>query len=487
MTRTLGGIFEAVQYGQLLGDPELELSGLSHDSANVKKGDLFLCLPGHKADSRKFIGEALKAGAGAVLLEPPPYAGLAHQIVVPSAREAAARAASAFYGAPRHGVPVVGITGTNGKTTTAYLIAAVLQAAGKVPAMLGSVVSRVGERTVGALHTTPEATTLHEFWQMAQGEGADALVLEVSSHGLLLHRSDGLLFSVAVFTNLTRDHLDYHPDLAAYRGAKSRLFGQLHRQGTAVLNFDDPAHVHFKSATRARVLTYGQGRGADVRPSNLKVSSAGIEFDVESPKGRLAVRSPLFGRFNVDNLLAASAASLALKLKPETIAAGLAAVSGVPGRAERIDGGQPFVVLNDFAHTPDALSRILAAARELTCGTLHVVFGCGGDRDPGKRPQMGRVALEGADRIIVTSDNPRTEDPQAIIAQIIGGLDSGSRLSVEPDRTRAIALALAKAKPGDTVVVAGKGHERYQIIGTTRHRFDDADVIRKELSRLGHA
>jgi UDP-N-acetylmuramoyl-L-alanyl-D-glutamate--2,6-diaminopimelate ligase len=469
-----------------LGDPELELSGVSHDSSRVQAGELFACLPGHKADSRAFIPAALARGASAVLLEPPPYDQVATQILVPSVREALPRVARELYGSPQ-GRPVVGITGTNGKTTTAYLISAVLTAAGETPALLGSVESKVGSRSFGSEHTTPEASTLHAFWRLAETAGATALVLEVSSHGLLLHRTDGLEFSVAVFTNLTRDHLDYHPDPAAYRGAKSRLFGQLPRQGTAVLNRDDPAWQDFARATGARVLTYGTTAEADVHPRALRVDAAGIELEIESPGARWVVTSPLFGRFNVANLLAAAAAALALKLEPAVIATGLAAVTGVPGRAERIDCGQPFVVLNDFAHTPDALARILDAARELTHGSLHVVFGCGGDRDTGKRPHMGRVALERADRVTVTSDNPRTEDPRAIIAQIVAGLEPGERLRIESDRRTAIGRALAEQRATDTLVVAGKGHERYQIIGTTRHRFDDAEVIREELAGLGFA
>jgi UDP-N-acetylmuramoyl-L-alanyl-D-glutamate--2,6-diaminopimelate ligase len=483
---TLGSLLEAVRFGRLLGDPDLELTGISHDTTQVKPGDLFVCIPGHSADSRAFVPRALAAGAAAVMLEPPPCDIEAAQLLVPSVREALPQAAAALYGAP-HGVPVVGITGTNGKTTTAYLIAAILEAAGRTCAMLGSVVTSVGERVISSEHTTPEATTLHEFWRAAQSEGANALVMEVSSHGLLLHRADGLTFNVGVFTNLTRDHLDYHPDLAAYRGAKSRLFGRLDRRGSAVLNRDDPAWGEFAKATPARVLTYGLDPQADVHPLDLAVRSSGIGFDLVSPAGTFRVESPLFGRFNVANLLAAAAAALALRVQPADVARGLASVAGVPGRAERIDCGQPFVVINDFAHTPDALARILAAARELTPGALHVVFGCGGDRDPGKRPQMGNVARSSADRVTVTSDNPRTEEPDAIIAQIVAGMPDTTNVEVEPDRTSAIRAALAVQRRGDTLVVAGKGHERYQIIGTTRHRYDDADVLRKELSRLGYA
>ena len=483
---SLGTVLDAVGYGRIVGDSDLEVAGISHDSTKVKAGDLFVCLPGHKADSRTFVKDAVARGASAVMLEPPAFHLDAAQLLVPSVREALPFAAAALYGAPAK-VPAVGITGTNGKTTTAYLVAAILEAAGRPCALVGSVVTRVGASSVVSEHTTPEATTLHEFWKAAQEEGALALVMEVSSHGLLLHRTDGIGFNVGVFTNLTRDHLDYHPDFAAYRGAKSRLFGRLERRGTAVLNMDDPAWEDFARATPARVLTYGTRPEADVHPLGLDVSAKGIGFDLVWPDGTVRIDSPLFGRFNVANLLAASATALALRIDPSDIASGLSKVMGVPGRAERIDSGQPFVVLNDFAHTPDALTRILAASKELTAGSLHVVFGCGGDRDPGKRPIMGQVAQSGADFVTITSDNPRTEDPNRIIEQILGGLTSRDHVDVVPDRTSAIHKALGRLKKGDTLVVAGKGHERYQIIGTTKHRFDDADVIRKELSRLGYA
>lgn len=483
---TLAAVLESVHYGRLQGDADVEITGITHDSTQVKPGDLYVCLPGHKADSRAYVMDAVAKGAAAVMLEPPAAEVDSAQLLVPSVREALPLAAAAFFGAPEK-MPAVGITGTNGKTTTAYLVAAILEAAGRPCALVGSVVTRIGSRTVGSEHTTPEATTLHQFWKQAQAEGARALVMEVSSHGLLLHRADGLHFNVGVFTNLTRDHLDYHPDLAAYRGAKSRLFGYLERRDTAVLNMDDPAWEDFARATSARVLTYGTGVEADVHPLDLSVTSRGISFDLVNKGETFRVESPLFGRFNVSNLLAASATALALRMTPQDIVSGLKTVTGVPGRAERIDGGQPFVVLNDFAHTPDALARILAAARELTSGSLSVVFGCGGDRDPGKRPLMGQAAVAGADFVMVTSDNPRTEDPMSIIDQILAGINRTEHVEVEPDRTQAISRTIGRQRKGDTLVVAGKGHERYQIIGTTKHRYDDADVIRRELAALGHA
>jgi UDP-N-acetylmuramoyl-L-alanyl-D-glutamate--2,6-diaminopimelate ligase len=391
-----------------------------------------------------------------------------------------------MYGAPAAQTPVIGVTGTNGKTTTSYLIASILSSAGYQPVLVGSIEGRFGSLQTDAANTTPEAPDLHRFWSDAQSRGADALVMEASSHGLLLHRVDGIGFNVGVFTNLTRDHLDYHPDHAAYRGAKTRLFGALPLRGLAVLNADDPEWEAFARATHARVVTYGVSENADVWPEHTSVSGEGIKLRVATKTGPIVVESRLFGRFNVSNLLAATAVGWALKLKSDVIAAGLAAVGAVPGRAERVDCGQPFVTLNDFAHTPDALARVLAAARELTAGKLHVVFGCGGDRDPGKRPQMGLTAVAGADRVIVTSDNPRTEDPDKIIEQVVAPVKDSPKLTVEKNREAAIRFALEGMDKADTLVVAGKGHERYQIVGSEKRRFDDAEVIRTELHRMGY-
>jgi len=433
------------------------------------------------------VAEAHRAGSPAALIEPPALPVDLPQLLVPSVRDALPHAARYFYGAPPTSAPIVAVTGTNGKTTTAYLIDALLRAAGYQPALVGSIEGRFGQLTRDAANTTPEATDLHEFWARAASEGADALVMEASSHGLLLHRTDAVGFNIGVFTNLTRDHLDYHPDEAAYRGAKARLFGMLPRKGSAVLCADDPAWEYFAQATQARVVTYGLAEGARVRAENVEVSASGIRFEVVSKDSRFTVESILFGRFNLLNLLAAAAVGYVLKLDPKVITSGLRTVASIPGRAERIDCGQPFVVLNDFAHTPDALQRILSAAKELTTGKLAVVFGCGGDRDPGKRPQMGQVAMATADRVIVTSDNPRTEDPAAIIEQIVAPLEQSVRLTIEPDRQAAIAAALAGMEPNDTLVVAGKGHERYQIIGTKKIKFDDAEVVQRELGKLGYA
>jgi UDP-N-acetylmuramoyl-L-alanyl-D-glutamate--2,6-diaminopimelate ligase len=486
MAITTGDLVRSLKHARLQGSSDVPVIGVTHDSRHVEPGFMFASLSGHAADGRSHIAAALKRGATSLLLEPPACSAAAAQILVPSAREALATAAAVTYGAAPDDLPVIGITGTNGKTTAAYLICRLLAAAGRRPALVGSIESRWRQQSHEASHTTPEAPDLHAFWAAARHEGANALVVEASSHGLLLHRADKIAFTVGVFTNLTRDHLDYHPDLDAYRGAKTRLFGLLPRRGRAVISRDDPAWEAFARATRARVVTYGLESEADVRAESVDVQAAGIKLELVTRSRRVTVSSRLFGRFNVANILAAGAVGFALDLPDEAIATGIADLSAVPGRAERIECGQPFLVLNDFAHTPDALAHILSAARELTRGELHVVFGCGGDRDPGKRPEMGRAAAAIADRLTVTSDNPRTEDPQAIIDQITAPLAGSNAFSVAVDRTEAIRSALAAVKAGDTLVVAGKGHERYQIIGTSKHRYDDAEVLRQELRRLGH-
>jgi UDP-N-acetylmuramoyl-L-alanyl-D-glutamate--2,6-diaminopimelate ligase len=476
---------KGLKYGRLKGDPHLELTGIHHDSRAVAPGDLFACVPGHTSGSRSFVAQARQRGASALLAEPPVHEEFETQILVPSVREALPVAARAIFGAPPSDV-AVGITGTNGKTSVAYLVESLMREAGLQPALVGSIESRSGSVCREAGNTTPEADQLHAFWNEAHDGGADALVMEVSSHALLLHRSDGMAFSVGVFTNLTRDHLDYHPNFTAYRGAKSRLFGGLRGRAVAVINRDDPAWEDMARACSVRVITYGTTPDADIHPRHVTVSAAGIEMEVQARANRYSVVSKLYGRFNVANILAAVGCGTALGFEPDIISRGIESTAPVTGRAERIDCGQPFTVLNDFAHTPDALQHILAAARELTGGSLHVVFGCGGDRDPGKRPQMGQVAFESADRVTVTSDNPRTEDPQKILDEITAPLNHRTGLTVQIDRTKAILTALAQQRSGDTLVVAGKGHERYQIIGTTRHVFDDADVIRRELLRLGY-
>lgn len=487
MALTTGELRNVLKGARLLGAADATLSGVTHDSNRVAPGDLYCCISGHRSDARQYVSEAVARGAAAVLMEPPAHADAKTQILVPSARESLAHAAEVIYGQPGpREAPCIGITGTNGKTTTAYIVQSILSSAGLAPALVGSIESAWGATSQEARNTTPEAGDLRLFWSRAVAEGAKSLIMETSSHGLLLHRADRIGFNVGVFTNLTRDHLDYHPDLDAYRGAKTRLFGMLPRRGHAILSRDDAAWPHFARATRARVTTFGTSSAADVRALDVAVSAAGIEFELLHKTRSIKLQSRLFGRLNVANIIAAGAVGIVLDLTDDEIIRGVAEMDAVPGRAERVDCGQPFVVLNDFAHTPDALERMLHAARELTTGKLHILFGCGGDRDRGKRPEMGRIAAALADRITVTSDNPRTENPGDILDQIVAPIGPHDSLFVEVDRTAAIAAAIGIQKAGDTLIVAGKGHERYQIIGTTKHSYDDAEVLRNELRRSGY-
>lgn len=487
MALTTGELRDVLKGSRLLGAADITLTGVTHDSKRVSPGDLFCSISGHRSDARRHVSDAVARGAAAVLMEPPADTIAQTQILVPSARESLAHAAEVIYGThDTDDVPCIGITGTNGKTTTAYILRAILSSAGLAPALVGSIETAWGKSSEEALNTTPEAGDLSEFWCRARAGGANALILEASSHGLLLHRADRIGFTVGVFTNLTRDHLDYHPTLDAYRGAKTRLFGMLPRRGHAVLACDDSAWPHFARATRARVTTFGTSPEADIRAIDIQVSANGIECTLQQSERKLKLKSRLFGRHNVANIAAAGAVGIVLGLTDKDIIGGIADLEAVPGRAERVDCGQPFVVLNDFAHTPDALERMLRAARELTPGRLHILFGCGGDRDSGKRPEMGRIAGALADRVTVTSDNPRTENPQTILDQIVAPLGARADLSVEVDRTAAIAAAVSVQEAGDTLIIAGKGHERYQIIGTTKHNYDDAEVVRSELMRSGY-
>jgi UDP-N-acetylmuramoyl-L-alanyl-D-glutamate--2,6-diaminopimelate ligase len=381
----------------------------------------------------------------------------------------------------------VGITGTNGKTTTAALVDAILRAAGKRVGLLGTVQYRVGDRATEATRTTPESSDLQHLFREMVDDGCTHAVLEVSSHSLALKRVHGCAFRVAVFTNLTRDHLDFHGDMDAYFASKRILFeGNLRHDGCAVVNLDDDRGAALAKVTRGRVLTYAIDNPADLKAHEIALSLTGTSFRATTPAGDLEVRSPLLGRFNVQNLLAAMGAALGLGVGADTVLAALASFAGVPGRVERVDCGQDFAVVVDYAHTDDALRNLLETVRELGPRRIITVFGCGGDRDRTKRPLMGAMASRLSDVAIVTSDNPRSEPPEAILAEIQSGM-SGTRAAerhVIVDRREAIAKALELARAGDAVVIAGKGHETYQVLRDRTVPFDDRQVAREALSRL---
>jgi UDP-N-acetylmuramoyl-L-alanyl-D-glutamate--2,6-diaminopimelate ligase len=480
--------------GQSATVPAVQVSDVCVDSRRVSPGALFVCVPGTKVDGHRFAADALARGAVALVAERPVESGDAPLILVRSARRALAMLASAFYGHPSRRLRVVGVTGTNGKTTTTYLVRAVAEAAGEKAGVLGTLGYDFGSRHEPPATTTPEPTLLQKlFAEMVDG-GVRVAAMEVSSHALAMDRVSGTRFAAAVFTNLTRDHLDFHGTEDAYREAKLALFrgvpeppGDPSPPASAVVNLDDPSSSAFLAAASGPVLTYGRGAACDVRAEREEIAADGSSALVRHPKGRTEVGVRLPGPFNVTNALAAFAAGLSLGYEPDAIARGIAGVEAVPGRMQAVRCGQPFGVIVDYAHTPDALRTVLTSARRLSRGALVCVFGCGGDRDQGKRPEMGRIAVTLADRAVITSDNPRSEDPLAIIAAIQeGAREAGGTYETEPDRRAAIERAIAGAREGDVVLIAGKGHEDYQILGDRTIHFSDVEVAEEFLRGLGY-
>ena len=476
--RPLPELLAPLQHAQIEGEPNVPVLGVSYRSADVRPGFLFFAVPGEHTDGHDHAAEAVGAGASVVLVERSLGTGVT-EVLVPSVREAMGPVAGSFYGRPSDAMVVIGVTGTNGKTTITYLLERVFGAAGIVPGMIGTTGVRIDGRVIGYDRTTPEAPDLQRLLAEMRDAGVGGVAMEVSSHGLDQHRVGGIRFSCAVFTNLSQDHLDYHGSLEAYFEAKARLFSPTMTERAAV-NHDSPEGRSL--AGRVSTLTFGLGEGADVRATDVRVGADGLSFRVDG----LDVHSRLRGAFNVSNCLGALAASRQVGIEGGDAAVGIAALPGVPGRMEPVECGQPFEVLVDYAHTPDSLENVLRAARPLA-GEHRViaVFGCGGDRDRGKRPLMGEAATRLADLSIVTSDNPRSEDPEAIVREIeAGARRGGGRYAVEVDRRAAIALALSEAEPGDVVVVAGKGHETGQEFATHTIPFDDRVVAREELEAL---
>jgi UDP-N-acetylmuramoyl-L-alanyl-D-glutamate--2,6-diaminopimelate ligase len=473
---------------------DVEVRGVTHDSRQVAPGWVFVALRGLKADGTAFAPQAIAQGAAAIVVE----AGTSAIPDVPSvevkdARLALALLAAEFHGHPSRRMKVVGITGTNGKTTTSYLLSAMFEAAGVRCGLMGTVAYRIGSREVAATRTTPEAPELQAMLRQMADEGCGACAMEVSSHALALRRVDGTRFAAAVFTNLTRDHLDFHADMEAYFAAKRRLFEMLPDAAPAVVNLDDPRGAALAETavaeSRARPVTYAITRLADVTPGPLSFSLAGLAFDVRTPEGVVRVRSRLVGRPNVYNILAATATAGALGVPLDAIERGLDQLAGVPGRFEVASGpNDDITVVIDYAHTDDALRNLLETARPLAERRLITVFGCGGDRDRSKRPLMGMVAARLSDVVVITSDNPRSEDPARIIDEVKRGAqpevrNGDTELLTIVDRREAIAEAVRGARAGDVVLVAGKGHEKYQEIGGRVLPFDDAAEARAALAR----
>ena len=491
--------FQQLLYGAEIlsqsGNPGI--SGLEYDSRKVQPGDVFVAMRGESSDGNRFIDKAIAAGAVAIVTDSAterPRAGVAW-VQVPHGRRALARLSANFYKRPAERLAVTGITGTNGKSTTAFLLEAILAAAGRKSALIGTIEYHVAGKTLPAPHTTPEALEINRMLNQALSDGATEAVMEVSSHALAQQRVYGIPFDVAVFTNLTRDHLDYHHTMEEYFASKRILFEGCGTDAprVAALNVDDEYGqklVKISKKHGSEVLTYGLTAG-DFHAEKLDVGQRGTRFDLITPEATIPIFSPLIGKVNVYNVLAGAAAAYARNGKPEDIFQGVENLTHVPGRFQRVDCGQPFTVVVDYAHTDDALQNLMSLARGFVQqagnkGRVITLFGCGGDRDRAKRPLMGEAAGRGSDFVVLTSDNPRSEDPRAIISDALVGLQrSGTKYRVEPDRRTAITLAIHQAGPGDIVLLAGKGHEKVQVTREGSIPFDDVEVTREILQNAG--
>lgn len=459
-------------------DNDIMVSGIAYRSDVVRDGDVFFCISGFAHDGHSFAGDAIERGAKALVVERELDFDIP-QYVVDDSRIALAYASAEFYDRPSESLDVVGITGTNGKTTTTYLLDSILKAGGHTTGIVGTVETRVGAERQSAGRTTPESADVQALFARMRDHGVTAVSMEVSSHAIDLHRVDAVRFSVGAFTNLTQDHLDFHRTIEEYFSVKKRLFTELDCE-SRVINIDDPFGMGLANEIGG-CLTVGRAKEAHVRAVNERLTASGASFTLVTPAGQAPVELPLAGAYNVSNALVAAGAALSLGIDLYTIVTGLESAPQVPGRLERIECGQEFSVVVDYAHTPDSLEKAIQAVADVTTGKVTVVFGCGGDRDPDKRPLMGRAATA-ADAIVITSDNPRSEDPVGIILQIEDGVrDAATPYQVAVDRRKAIELAIGAARSGDTVLIAGKGHEDYQIFADQTVHFDDREVAREVL------
>jgi UDP-N-acetylmuramoyl-L-alanyl-D-glutamate--2,6-diaminopimelate ligase len=474
--KPLAQLLAAVR-AEVRGEIDRPITDVTYRSEEVHPGSAFFCVPGHRVDGHQFAAEACSRGAAVVIgerwLDGIPCA----QVRVLSVRAAMGPMSAAFFEYPSRRMTVVGVTGTNGKTTITYLLESIFRVAGSPPGVVGTTGVRMNGRPMPFDRTTPEGPDLQRLLARMAKEGVRSVAMEVSSHGLDQRRVDGTRYRCAVFTNLSQDHLDYHGTMEAYFNAKARLFTP-DLSDRAVVNVDVPEGRELAERATVPVVGFGLGPGAEVRATDVEVAASGLAFTVNGVR----VRSGLRGGFNVSNCVAAFAAAREVGIDEEAVAAGIEGLAGVPGRLEPVDAGQPFNVLVDYAHSPDSLENVLRSVRNMTAGRVIVVFGCGGDRDPGKRPLMGETATRLADLSVVTSDNPRSEDPEAIIAQIEpGAREGGGAFLLQPDRRAAIRLAIAEARSGDVVLIAGKGHETGQEFRDRTVAFDDREVAAEEL------
>jgi UDP-N-acetylmuramoyl-L-alanyl-D-glutamate--2,6-diaminopimelate ligase len=484
----LSELIAALDCKKIEGDLKKEIKEIVYDSRHVNPGSLFAALKGQKADGNLFIHQAVENGAEAILTEhiPKEKNREVSWIEVNDSRYALALLANTFYQYPSRELTLIGITGTNGKTTVAYLLQSILQAAGVKCGRLGTISYHIGDTEIKAKLTTPEAVDIQRYLREMRTAGCEACVMEASSHSLVLHRVDGCDFDVAIFTNFAREHLDFHKDMEDYFAAKKSLFYRLNNKpdGVAVVNLDDPRGEELLKIIKNKCITFALHQKADVRAVKFNLSAAGNQVEMETPMGSLKVKSALIGKPNISNMLAASAAAVGLGIKPESIKKGIESLSYIPGRFEKIDAGQDFMVINDFAHSGDALQRLLESLRKITKGKLITVFGCGGERDKGKRPLMGYYAALLGDVAIVTSDNPRSEDPVQIAKEVEEGIlraNPQSNYMLILDRREAIKRAIEIAATGDAVIIAGKGHESYQLIGDKVIPWSDREIAKELL------
>lgn len=482
----LGRVLKNVKIRKYSGPKKAEILRVVDDSRKVSAGDLFIAMKGYSVDASEFIGHAISSGAKAVVSEkdfmcPPDVA----KIIVTSTRCAVSAIADNFYGHPSGKLKVVGVTGTNGKTTITYLLESIIEAYGRHAGVIGTISHRIMGNATPAANTTPGALSLQGMLAEIVRLKAGYAVMEVSSHSLDQGRVDNVMFDIGIFTNLTSDHLDYHKTRAKYFAAKKLLFGKLKRGGCAVINNDDKKVAALKRTLKCRVTSYGIAGNADVAAADISLSMDGSSFNVKTPDGGFGVRSGLVGMHNVSNILAAVAAAIELEIPAKYIIKGIASMKRVPGRLEAVEHGQSFKIFVDFAHTEDALVNVLRLLKDVAKGRIFTVFGCGGDRDKTKRPLMGRAACEYSDHVIVTSDNPRFEEPEHIISQIESGIKRlFSNYELITDREKAIEKALVSARKDDIILIAGKGHEGFQIIKDRRIPFDDREKALSILERL---
>jgi len=471
------------------GNLDIPIKGIAYDSRKISAGFVFVAIHGFKADGHKYIKQALDNGACALIIEKPMLNSDVAWVQVDNTRMALAEASAAFYGYPHRNMEIIGITGTNGKTTTAFLMYNILQYLGHKTGLIGTIHNIIGKKIVDAVNTTPESLDLQKMLHEMLKNETHHVVMEVSSHALSLYRVHGLSFKTAIFTNLSQDHLDFHADMDEYAAAKSKLFK---KATVCIINNDDARSSQMISASSGEVITYGVNKRSDVMAENIRINPEGMSFEIFGKYGRYKINVHLTGEFNVYNILAAFSAAVVQGYEARQIIAALENINTVPGRFEIIKKGQPFTVIIDYAHTPDGLENILITAKNIANNRLITVFGCGGDRDATKRPLMGEIAANYSDYVVITSDNPRTEDPNKIIEDIIKGVfrvkRHGARVmyNIIENREKAIFHAIKQAQEGDVVVIAGKGHETYQSIGSTRYNFDDKEVAAKALEEWGY-